>query len=153
MDLACAQLYDSEADAELANHFASDQVLDTKFCRKYGDVARRIFQVEEVNITYTSIKFSKEARRQKAETKPLNLGIIIRFRNSQSPQTWPGLVGTYATSSFLTLRLLKFCQQHLSSSRLPNCWRFRNSPPRQTLNDSIQPEIPGGQDTFGYRQN
>ena len=65
MDLTCAQLYDSETDTELANHFASDQVLNTKFCGKYGDVARWIFQVEEVNIIYTRIKFSKEARRQK----------------------------------------------------------------------------------------
>jgi len=65
VDLTRAQLYDSEADTELANHFASDRVLDAKLCGKYGDVARWILQVEEVNIIYTSIKFSKEARRQK----------------------------------------------------------------------------------------
>jgi hypothetical protein len=59
-------------------------------------------------------QYQVQQRGQKAKTKPLNLGIIIRFRNSQSPQTWPGLVGKYAMSSFPTIRLLKFCQQHLS---------------------------------------
>ena len=60
MDLTCAQLYDSETDTELANHFACDRVLDAKLCGKYGDVAQSSLRVEAVDITHTSIKFERE---------------------------------------------------------------------------------------------
>ena len=49
-------------DAELANHFASDQVSEAKLCGTYGYVSQRSLRVEIVDITSMSIKFKQEGR-------------------------------------------------------------------------------------------